>query len=592
MIMHYQLADGSFIEYRESDDPVLKELNWLGPVSSKSIKMNIMKLKVNSFLIITIFTLGFLFFGLSGCSEKVQRDEKRVWKPDYTSEFEVGTQIRPWTIADEGMGYILDNMQSMIGVNNLYMVVVMHEEHRPFQAPEFPHNPVRDDFQAEDSRLSFFPDWKRYGKIKPLLSDYQWISNTDWLQLMIDSCRIRGLKVGAEVSHFPIPKQIVRENPDLQQRKINGEVWSPSRFCPNNPDVREYIVALYGDIAANYDVDYIQTCQVLFNNSDINKEGTCFCTFCIEAAKKTGFDLEAAIPVLRKDKNAQPERDNWIKFRTNSTTDFYRLIAETIEKENPDCHLRFNDVFAWPTGDAINFGMDLNAVKPYLGSLVNQDHQEQLGNKNESFENRKKWLVRNRELIGPDMHYVTGIAARMAATPGLIKEGIRVALKSPANINGLVLKHYDGASFSLMRAFKQGMIDAGVEGIAPCIGKEVEEMELENYRRFTEEFIEEWGVETEGTGIAKYNFNEPSGIYDIRITYFDQEDGQAEVDLLIAGEKVIDFMLDEDTDCWRWQRFNNIRIKRGDEIKLVGKANNLDKAMLDFIEFIPSQRDK
>ncbi len=43
---------------------------------------------------------------------------KPVWKPDSTSEFEVGTQIRAWTIKDEGMTTILDNMQSMAGVNN------------------------------------------------------------------------------------------------------------------------------------------------------------------------------------------------------------------------------------------------------------------------------------------------------------------------------------------------------------------------------------------------------------------------------------------------------------------------------------------
>jgi hypothetical protein len=213
-----------------------------------------------------------------------------------------------------------------------------------------------------------------------------------------------------------------------------------------------------------------------------------------------------------------------------------------------------------------------------------------LGNKDESFENRKRWLVRNRDLVGPDMHYVSGIAARMAASPELIKEGIRVALESPANINGLVLKHYDGASFSLMRAFKQGMIDAGVEGLSPCIGKEAEEMELDNYRPFSEELVEEWGIETDGTGIASYNFDEKSGVYDIRITYFDQVEGQAEVNLFIAGEKKAVFRLDEDTDCWRWRRFNNIRVKRGDEIKLEGKADNNEKAKIDFIEFIPSNQ--
>ncbi len=531
-------------------------------------------------------SLGLLLIA-TGCMENDQRSSGRVWKPDYTSEFEVGTQIRPWTIADEGMTYILDNMQSMIGVNNIYIIVVMHEEHRPFKAPEFPHNPVRDIFDAEDSRVSFFPEWERYGKIKPLLSDYEWIRETDWLQLVIDSCRSRGLSVGAEVSHLPVPKQLVRENPDWQQKKIDGETWNAARFCPNNPDVREYLIALYGDIAANYDVDYIQTCQVLFNTWDIDQGGTCFCRHCIAAAQKTGFDLEAAIPILRKDKNAQPERGKWIEFRTNSTTEIYRLIAEKIEQENPMCHLRLNDVFSWPGGEAKDVGLDLQAVAPFLGSLVNQDHQEQLGIENETFENRKKWLVRNRELIGPDMHFVSGIATRMAASPELIKTGIRIAMESPANINGLVMKHYDGASFSLMRAFKQGMIDAGVEGLTPCIGKEVEEMDLENYTPFHEELVEEWGVETDGAGIAKYTFDEPSGRYDIRITYFDQVEGQSEVTLFIEGEEKAVFRMDEDTDCWRWRRFDNIRVKRGDEIKLVGKAHIGEMAKLDFIEFIP-----
>jgi hypothetical protein len=539
---------------------------------------------------LTLITFICLLFIAKSCQENVQTSTGQVWKPDYTSEFEVGTQIRPWTIVDEGMPYILDNMQSMIGVNNLYMVVVMHQEHRPFHAPEFPHNPVRDTFDAEDSRVSFFPEWERYGKIKPLLSDHAWISETDWLQLMIDSCRARGLSVGAEISHFPIPKQLVRENPDLQQKKIDGEAWSSSRFCPNNPDVREYIIALYGDIASNYDVDYIQTCQFLFNNTDIDDGGTCFCPHCIAEAKKTGFDLEAAIPILKEDKNAQPERDKWTQFRIYSTTEFYRLIAEAIEEGNPDCHLRFNDVLGWGSGEAFDFGMDMKAVAPYLGSLVNQDHQEQRGQENETFEVRKKWLVRNRELIGPDKHYVSGIAARMAASPALVREGIKVALESPANINGLVLKHYDGASFSLMRAFKQGMIDAGVEGLIPCIGKEIEEMVLDNYSPFEEELVEEWGVETHGTGSATYKFDEPSDTYDIRITYFDQVDGQAEVKLFIAGEEKAVFKLDEDTDCWRWRRFDNISVKRGDEIKLVGRAHNDEKAKLDFIEFISQKQ--
>ncbi len=530
-----------------------------------------------------------LVCGLLGQTKAQTTAWMPVWKPDSTSEFEVGTQIRAWTIKDEGMEYILDNMQSMAGVNNLYMVVVMHQEHRPFQAPEFPHNPARDVWDAEDSRVTFFPDMKRYGKIKPLLSDHEWIRDTDWLELMVDSARARGLRVGAEVSHFPIPKGLIRNNPDWQMKKINGESWSGSRFCANNPDAREYLIALFGDLAANYDLDYIQTCQYFFNDKDIDEGGTCFCRHCIAKAKRTGFDLEAAIPVLRKNKNAQPQRDRWLTLRRNSTTKLYRLISEEIKKGNPRCHLRLNDVFAWGGGDAIDFGMDIKALAPYLGSLVNQDHQEQRGRKNETFSMRKKWLATNRKFIGPDMPFICGIAPRMAASPELVRAGIKVALEHPARVNGLALKHYDGASFSLLRAFKQGMIEAGVQGLTPAIGKEVEEMKLDNYVPFQEELVEEWGVETSGTGTATYTFDEPSGAYDIKITYFDEDNGQSRITLLIAGHERAAFTLDEDVDCWRRRIFENIRVDKGDEIKLVGKANKKERAKLDYIEFIPGK---
>jgi hypothetical protein len=533
-----------------------------------------------------LLTLLALVCGLLAQAKVQTTAWKPIWRPDSTSEFEVGTQIRAWTIKDEGMEYILDNMQSMAGVNNLYMVVVMHQEHRPFHAPEFPHNPARDTWDAEDSRVTFFPEMKRYGKIKPLLSDHKWIRDTDWLQLMVDSARARGLQVGAEVSHFPIPKRLIRKNPDWQMKKIDGESWSWARFCANNPVVREYLIALFGDLAANYDLDYIQTCQYFFNDKDIDEGGTCFCRHCIVEAKRIGFDLEAAIPVLRKNKNAQPQKDKWLALRRDSTTKLYRLISEKIKDENPKCHLRLNDVFAWGGGDAIDFGMDIKALAPYLGSLVNQDHQEQRGRKDETFSMRKRWLATNREFIGPGMHFVSGIAPRMDASEELVRAGIKVALEHPARINGLALKHYDGASFSLLRAFKQGMIEAGVQGLTPAIGKEVEEMKLDNYAPFQEELVEEWGVQTAGTGKAAYTFNEPSGIYDIRITYFDEEDGKSQITLFIAGKERAVFKLDEDTDCWRWRMFENIRVNKGDEITLVGKADRKEQARLDYIEFI------
>jgi len=546
--------------------------------------------KINKLIIgILYFITSYaIFLFQSGCSVSTVSKYQPVWKPDSTSEFEVGTQLRAWEIHDEGMSTILDNMQSMAGINNVYMVVVMHKEHRPYQSPKFPHDPVRDYWDSEDSRVTFFPDTSRYGAVKPLLSDFDWIRETDWLQLMVDSCRARGLAVGAEVSHFPIPTSIIKEHPDWQQKKIDGTSWDNSRFCPNSPEPRAYIIALFGDLAEHYDLDYIQTCQHLFWNNDIDKGSTCFCKYCIAEAKKTGFDLEAARKVLAVNKNAQPERDQWMKFRAYSTTKFYRDISEEIKRvrENPKCQLRYNDTYPYRGWDPRDLSIYLNDVSKYLGSVVTQDHQEQEGNSIENFERRKKWLTTDRQLIGPDMPLICGIAPRMKATPELVKAGIKVALEHPAKVNGLALKHYDGASFGLLRAFKQGMIEAGVQGLTPTIGKELEDMELTNFTRIND-FVEEWGVETSGLGKASYTFDNVSGTYDIRITYYDEKIGHSKISLIIADEEKVSFYLDEDVDCWRWRVFKNIHVNEGDKITLVAESDQGENVRLDYIEFIP-----
>jgi hypothetical protein len=468
----------------------------------------------------------------------------------------------------------------MAGINNIYLIVIMHEEHRPYHAEKFPHNPVRSTFQAEDATISFFPDMKRYDKIKPVLSSYDWIRETDWLQMTVDECRKRGLGVGAEISHFPIPKSLLMENPQYRQQNIDGEPIDQPRFCPNQPDVRHFVLALFEDLAANYDLDYIQTCQYIFSG------GFCYCEHCIRAAETFGINLESTLPVMRKDDKSEREVERWKEFRRLTTTQFYKEIAEVIRKENPNCHLRLNDVYTWGGNDPLLTGLDLTAVGQHLGSLVNQDHQEQRGRVDEDFADRIKWLSDNRQHLGYDKPLLSGIATRMNASPDLVKRGIKVAVQHPAKIDGLALKHYDGASFSLLRAFKQGMIEAGVQGLTPTIGKEVEEMELDGYKVFDEELAEEWGVQTDGEGKAVYKFDQPSATYDVRITYFDGPTGQSNVKLVVAGEEKASFTMDEDSDCWRWRVVKGMKINKGDTITLVGRADGNEKARLDYIEYI------
>ena len=534
-------------------------------------------------LLIKIITLALL--SLSTMS-RAQQDYQPVWKPDSSSAFEVGTQLRPWTIADEGMETIFENF-SMAGVNAVYFLAVMHKEHRPFQADKFPHNPVRSSFQAEDSRVAFFPDWDRYGKIKPIVSDHKWINETDWLQLTIDECRKRGMKVGTEVSHYPIPKEMLKANPDWLQKDINGDSPVKNQFCPNNPDVREYLLALYSDLAANYDLDYIQTCQYVFSPNDLDNGGGCFCEHCIKEAAAHGIDLEALRVSLKKDKTAQPMRTDWVNNRCRVAAELFFELSEVIKEENPACHLRLNDVYSHRKRDPLRRGIDIKAISPSLGSLVNQDHTEQYGESAEYFDYRKEWLETNRSYLGHDKPLICGIAPRIKATPGLVKQGIDVAIRNNARIDGIAIKHYDGASYSLLRAVKQGLIEAGVNGLTPIMGYEIEDMGLEGYVLFETELAEEWGVETSSKGRVEGVFDYPSGNYDIRITYFDAKRGESPVTLFIESKEVVSFKMDKNTDCWRWHKFKKIKIKKGDKIRLVGENHLNEKARLDFIEFIP-----
>ena len=90
-------------------------------------------------------------------------------------------------------------------------------------------------------------------------------------------------------------------------------------------------------------------------------------------------------------------------------------------------------------------------------------------------------------------------------------------------------------------------------------------------------------------GVLSTSIN-ASGTYDIRITYFDEEEGQSKVQLFVGDKEVINFSLDEDVDCWRWRRFENIQVNKGDEIKLVAEADQKERVRLDFVEFIPAEK--
>lgn len=519
--------------------------------------------------------LGFLFCLFIG--NLIAQPVKRSNVP--APAFEVTGSIYPWEVHDEGIDLILDNMTQIAGVNSVYMLAVMHQEHRPFNNDKLPgdftfiHNPIRSEWDAEDSRAYFRPQMNLYGRIKPMFSNYAWLNETDWLKLVLDKAHARGLRAGTEVSHTYIPVEYLNQHEEFKQRDINNQ--PVERPCTNNPDVRAYLVALYGDLSKNYDVDYIQTCMLLFSRSDDPvKGGTCFCESCKHKAKEMGFDMEAAIPVLRDNPYAQPQLDNWRNFRRACTTEIYKAVTDKIHQENPKIDFRLNDLNDRTSGLAVE------ELKNNINSVHLSTHTEQNGYQKTD---RKSRILTTKYFMGNDIPIIPGVATRLLTTPEIIKSSIKISVENGAK--GIGIKHYDGSPYSNLRAVRNGLSEAGVTGFTPVIGMEVENMTLSGYK--SDKYLIEPCVQTTTTGTAISAFTNPTGVYTVVVSYADEKGGQGNLALSIAGKQKASWKLDEDVDCWRRKTIPNLKIKNGDEVKLTGTANGRETTRVDFIEFIP-----
>jgi len=408
---------------------------------------------------------------------------------------EISASLYPWDLADEGVERILDNLREMTRCTSAYLIALMHHEKRPLTDFFYPHNPIRKTYYPEDSRAYFRPDPKFYGRITPRTSERELLKGTDWLKLLIDSARKRGMKTGVELSHTLVDSERAREQfPDCIQHDIYGNRLD-KLLCFNNPDAREYIIGLFADLVTNYDVDYIQTCLIPFHSGRSSPHpavramgvtlGGCFCESCQRAAKEAGLDLghvrEALLPLansiaqpsleqahemaLLAASNATateilvqtPELFQWLVFRRDSLARMFRDIHARIHGIRPTIDLRLN---AYISSDQELSGLDLRALKPHLDSIRSSDYTEQAGDP-ARMEYKRKWLLAVRRAIGNEMPFLSAIGVRPKATPELIRQGVVISAQCGAD--GITMGHYDGAPFANLRAIREGMELADVE---------------------------------------------------------------------------------------------------------------------------------
>jgi len=122
---------------------------------------------------------------------------------------------------------------------------------------------------------------------------------------------------------------------------------------------------------------------------------------------------------------------------------------------------------------------------------------------------------------------------------------------------------------------------------------EAEKMSLTNYQIDKKEsttFIKLTG----STGIAKFNFNFPSGKYNIDARYIAEKIGQNTYSFYVNNIQIISWLGKNRDDQWhmmteqQWHIPKNITINNGDEIRIEALSANGSLAILDYIEFTES----
>jgi len=398
------------------------------------------------------------FVKLAGTAAAASLLSPRLGANPPSRPLEVSASLYAWDLHDEGVERVLDNLQGMAAVNSVYLLGVMHPERQPADGGLYPHNPVRTTWNSEPVRCYWHPDFSRYGRIKPRLSDNAWLNQTDWVRTLVDAARRRGMKVGVENSHALVEATRAEgELSDLVERNIHGEITHVRTWlkplCPNHPDVPEYASALYAELVATYDVDYVMSAIASFDEGGPLK-GACFCDSCKRAAADSGFDLAMAQQELLADPNSQPALADWQNFRFQSTARFYRAIHERVHAIKPAIDLRYSQHMT----DPVNWGVKLSVMQPHLDSIRIQEYSELSGNP-ARMPGKRKALTDVRNELGPDFPVHSAVWVESKATPELIREGVRIAIET--GMNGVTLGHYNGATFPALRSIRDGLTEAG-----------------------------------------------------------------------------------------------------------------------------------
>lgn len=208
----------------------------------------------------------------------------------------------PWDFVDCGVDVVLDEMQS-VGLNDVSLITSYHAG-RFLQV----RSPVRKSYFPEDGVLYYPGSLERFKnlRIQPKIGQFQ-MEHPDFFSNLISKAHERKMTI----SGWTVCLHNTRlgyEYPDSCVHNAFGDTIYYNQ-CPANDDVRQYMVALLGDVDRCLPLESIQLESMNYmgfaHEYHHEKDGVgltayedfllslCFCESCMRKGKAAGIDMDS-----------------------------------------------------------------------------------------------------------------------------------------------------------------------------------------------------------------------------------------------------------------------------------------------------------
>ena len=309
--------------------------------------------------------------------------------------------LHPWDLIDEGPDMVFSTMHK-IGLTHVNLATSYH-----CGRYILPHNPKRLIYFAEEGVVYFNPSPEYYKKtmIRPRKS--QKYKEYDVLKIAVEYSKNYGLSINSWTVCLH-NYELIRAHPEVAVRDPLDNI-DENFMCPNNPDVREYVISLVSNLAGNYDLNMIQLESVAFPWGLIHFDhhetfgtcvdpllsylfSTCYCHYCEKKAKEIGINLSEirrkVREIISRTMNYPPELfssipesdavsrlyhylmyDDMLKqlfeFKSATSSEIVQEIRENIKSINPKVKLSII------TGAAmwLNEGFDLGKISKMVDAI-------------------------------------------------------------------------------------------------------------------------------------------------------------------------------------------------------------------------------